>query len=63
VEASLYCLDTVMQSMVTGTSGDFTNAVERFLTVNGYNVEEVATHQHVFNEVYTLSYAMKVLLR
>jgi hypothetical protein len=49
--------------MVTGTSGDFTNAVERFLTVNGYNVEEVATHQHVFNEVYTLSYAMKVLLR
>jgi hypothetical protein len=52
-----------MQSMVTGSDGQFTVAVDNFLNANDYDTTKTASHKHIFNEVYNMSYAMKVLIR
>jgi hypothetical protein len=62
-DALLYSIDGVMQAMVTGTESDFHMAASRFLAANGYDSADTATHLHVVNEVYNMSYAMKVLIR
>ena len=62
-DAMLYSIDKVMKSMVTGSESDFHVAANRFLAGNGYDTAETATHLHIVNEVYNLSYAMKVLIR
>lgn len=59
--ASLYSVDAMMQLMVSGDKSDFDILLDRFLSANG--LDNTPENRTVLNEVYNMTYSIKVLIR
>jgi hypothetical protein len=51
----------MMQLMVAGDKSDFDILLDRFLSANG--LENAPENRTVLNEVYNMTYSIKVLIR